>query len=113
MLRLAGERDRFSVVADQYGSPTYTFDLAAFLLELVETNYFGIYHASNTGICSWYEFAKAIFEDSGTNIQVDPCTTSDFPRPAPRPAYSAMDHGAIRSKGFCVLRPWREGFQIR
>jgi dTDP-4-dehydrorhamnose reductase len=108
MLKMAGERDQLKVVADQIGSPTYTYDLAAFLLELVHTDYYGVYHASNSGVCSWYDFAKAIFEDSNINIVVDPCTTADFPRPAPRPAYSVMDHIAIRSNGLNVLRPWRE-----
>nr|WP_138755356.1 dTDP-4-dehydrorhamnose reductase [Paenibacillus sinopodophylli] len=108
MLKMAGERDQLKVVSDQIGSPTYTYDLAAFLLELVHTDYYGIYHASNSGICSWYEFAKAIFELSGTGIQVDPCATADFPRPALRPAYSVMDHIGIRSNEFQMLRPWRE-----
>lgn len=108
MLKIAGERDQLTVVADQVGSPTYTYDLAAFLLELVETDYFGIYHASNSGICSWFEFANAIFEDGGIHIHVEPCTTMDFPRPAPRPAFSVMDHSAIRSNGLNDLRPWRE-----
>lgn len=111
MLKIAGERDQLKVVADQLGSPTYTYDLTAFLLELVNTDYYGIYHASNSGVCSWYEFAKAIFEDSGVNIQVEPCTTSEFPRPAPRPAYSVMEHSAIRSNGLNVLRPWREALR--
>lgn len=108
MLKMAGERDKLKVVADQIGSPTYTYDLAAFLLELVQTDYYGIYHASNSGICSWFEFANAIFEDSGTTILVEPCTTADFPRPAPRPAFSVMDQTAIRSNGLNMLRPWRE-----
>ncbi|WP_183559711.1 dTDP-4-dehydrorhamnose reductase [Paenibacillus endophyticus] len=108
MLKMAGERDQLKVVSDQVGSPTYTYDLAAFLLELVHTDYFGVYHASNSGICSWYDFAIAIFEDSAISIQADPCATADFPRPAPRPAYSVLDHTAIRSNGFQPLRPWRE-----
>ncbi|WP_029192300.1 dTDP-4-dehydrorhamnose reductase [Paenibacillus harenae] len=108
MLKMASERDQLMVVADQLGSPTYTYDLAAFLLELVQTDYFGLYHASNSGICSWYDFAKAIFEDSGITIQLHSCTTADFPRPAPRPAYSVMDRSAIRSNGLSQLRPWRE-----
>ncbi|MBD2867969.1 dTDP-4-dehydrorhamnose reductase [Paenibacillus arenilitoris] len=108
MLKMAGERDQLKVVSDQIGSPTYTYDLAAFLLELVATDRYGVYHASNSGICSWYEFAKAIFEDSGITIRLDPCSTADFPRPAPRPAYSVMDHTAIRSNGFRMLRSWRE-----
>ena len=111
MLKLAEERDRLKVVHDQVGSPTYTLDLARFLLELVRTDYYGIYHASNSGICSWYEFAKAIFEERGLNVQVEPCTTAEFPRPAPRPAWSVLDHGAMRAHGLKPLRPWREALR--
>jgi len=77
----------------------------------VQTEKYGVYHASNTGSCSWYEFAKAIFEESGISIQTEPCTTEQFPRPAPRPAYSVMDHSAIRQNGFKDLRPWREALR--
>ncbi|WP_019005361.1 dTDP-4-dehydrorhamnose reductase [Cohnella laeviribosi] len=111
MLKLASERDSVTVVADQIGSPTYTYDLAQFLIELVQTERYGVYHASNTGSCSWYEFAKAIFEESGIPIRTEPCTTEQFPRPAPRPAYSVMDHSAIRQNGFKDLRPWREALR--
>lgn len=111
MLKLASERDSVTVVADQIGSPTYTYDLAQFLIELVQTEKYGVYHASNTGSCSWYEFAKAIFEESGISIRTEPCTTEQFPRPAPRPAYSVMDHSAIRQNGFKDLRPWREALR--
>jgi len=108
MLKMAGERDQMKVVHDQVGSPTYTLDLALFLLNLVQTDYYGIFHASNSGVCSWFDFAKAIFEESGKSIQLDPCTTDDFPRPATRPAFSVMDHSAIRINGLQYLRPWRE-----
>ncbi|MGG1312878.1 dTDP-4-dehydrorhamnose reductase [Cohnella laeviribosi] len=111
MLKLASERDSVTVVEDQIGSPTYTYDLAQFLIELVQTEKYGVYHASNTGSCSWYEFAKAIFEESGIPIRTEPCTTEQFPRPAPRPAYSVMDHSAIRQNGFKDLRPWREALR--
>jgi len=111
MLKLAAERDSVTVVEDQIGSPTYTYDLAKFLIELAQTEAYGIYHASNTGVCSWYEFAQAIFEESGIAIRTEPCTTEQFPRPAPRPAYSVMDHAAIRQNGFTDLRPWREALR--
>lgn len=111
MLKLAGERDSLKVVSDQIGSPTYTLDLAEFLVRLVRTERYGVYHASNTGACSWYEFAQAIFEEGGRHMTVEPCSTSDFPRPAPRPAYSVMDHSAIRSNGFEPLRHWREALR--
>ncbi|CAM3694093.1 dTDP-4-dehydrorhamnose reductase [Cohnella lubricantis] len=111
MLKLASERDQVTVVADQIGSPTYTRDLAKFLIELIQTEHYGIYHASNTGSCSWYEFARAIFEESGVAVRVEPCTTEQFPRPAPRPANSVMDHAAIRQNGLRDLPPWREALQ--
>ncbi|QHW31539.1 dTDP-4-dehydrorhamnose reductase [Paenibacillus rhizovicinus] len=111
MLKLAGERDSLTVVADQIGSPTFTRDLGAFLIDLMQTEKYGVYHASNTGTCSWYEFAQAIFEESGMPVRTEPCTTEQFPRPAPRPSYSVMDHAAIRQNGLYDLRPWREALR--
>jgi dTDP-4-dehydrorhamnose reductase len=111
MLRLSEERDRLEIVDDQIGSPTSAEDLARFLLELVKTDCYGIFHASNTGACSWYAFAKAIFEERRIDVRVEPCKTDDFPRPAPRPAYSVLDHGAIRAHGLEPLRPWREALR--
>ncbi|QJC54532.1 dTDP-4-dehydrorhamnose reductase [Paenibacillus albicereus] len=109
MLKLGAEKDRLSIVSDQYGSPTYTKDLAAFLLKLAQSEAYGIYHASNAGSCSWHEFAQAIFQEAGLKAQADPCTTEEFPRPAPRPKFSVMEHGAIRFNGFADLPEWREG----
>jgi dTDP-4-dehydrorhamnose reductase len=65
-----------------------------------QTEKYGIYHVSNSGHCSWYEFAKGIFEEAGLNVIVNPCTTNDFPRPAPRPAYSVFEHMALKLNGF-------------
>ena len=109
MLRLAAEQRELRVVHDQIGSPTYTVDLAEFLLDLVQTEKYGIYHATNSGMCSWYEFARAIFEAAGVNVKVHPVSTAEFPRPAPRPKYSVLDHMAIRANGLRDLRDWREG----
>lgn len=111
MLKLGREKDRLQVVGDQVGSPTYTVDLCRFIGELAETEKYGIYHASNSGFCSWYEFAVAIFEESGLKVKVDPCTTAQFPRPAKRPAYSVMDHLSIRANGLNDLRPWRDALR--
>lgn len=111
MLKLGQEKDSLKVVHDQLGSPTYTWDLSRFILELVETECYGIYHASNQGVCSWYEFAKAIFEKSGSSIVVSPCSTEEFPRPAPRPKFSVMDSMAIRANGLTELRSWKEALQ--
>lgn len=117
MLRLGEEKSVLQVVNDQKGSPTYTVDLAAFLLELVATQKFGIYHASNLGECTWYEFAQAIFAEAadirgkGFTVKVEPCSTEEFPRSAPRPSNSVMDHLSIRTNGLQDLRPWREGLR--
>ncbi|WP_340387720.1 dTDP-4-dehydrorhamnose reductase [Paenibacillus sp. FSL E2-0151] len=115
ILKLGQEKPKLQVVHDQKGSPTYTVDLAYFLHDLMSTEKYGVYHASNSGACTWYEFTQAIFEEaqllSGFHIQakVDPCATDQFPRPAPRPRNSVMEHLSIRTNGFNDLRPWREG----
>jgi dTDP-4-dehydrorhamnose reductase len=112
MLKLAEERNEINVVHDQVGSPTYTVDLANFISQLISTDLYGVYHASNSGFCSWYEFAKAIFEEAGLkNMKVNPVTTAEFPRPAPRPEYSVMDHMAIRLNGLTDLPHWRESLK--
>lgn len=108
MLKLAQERDELMVVHDQIGCPTYTVDLANCVLELIQTEKYGVYHVSNSGHCSWYEFAKAIFEEAGIKVKVNPCTTKDLPRPAPRPAYSVFDHMSLRLNGFNDIRHWRK-----
>ncbi|WP_223546411.1 dTDP-4-dehydrorhamnose reductase [Priestia aryabhattai] len=108
MLKLGKERKELSVVADQRGCPTYTLDLANAILELVNTEKYGVYHVSNSGNCSWFEFAKAIFEEAGIDVNVTPCTTADFPRPAPRPANSILDHMSIKLNNFSSIRYWRE-----
>ncbi|KFL16574.1 dTDP-4-dehydrorhamnose reductase [Geobacillus stearothermophilus] len=111
MLKLAQERNELMVVNDQVGCPTYTVDLANCILELIQTEKYGIYHVSNSGHCSWYEFAKAIFEEAGIEVKVNPCTTKDFPRPAPRPAYSVFEHMALKLNGFSEMRNWREALK--
>ncbi|ANE47058.1 dTDP-4-dehydrorhamnose reductase [Paenibacillus swuensis] len=111
MLKFGRERDELKVVHDQIGSPTYTVDLAQFLLELVQTDKFGVYHASNTGACSWFEFAQAIFEEASIEVRTVPCTTEEFPRPAKRPSNSVMEHLSIRTNGLTDLRPWREALR--
>ncbi|WP_317966254.1 dTDP-4-dehydrorhamnose reductase [Paenibacillus sp. CCS19] len=111
MLRLGEAGGTLKVVSDQLGSPTYTADLAQMLLTLVTTEAYGIYHATNSGSCSWYEFAAAIFEEGGLAAQAVPCTTAEFPRPAPRPAYSVLDHSALRANGLPPMRHWREALR--
>ncbi|PER44300.1 dTDP-4-dehydrorhamnose reductase [Bacillus thuringiensis] len=108
MLRLANERSELGVVSDQFGSPTYTTDLARFIIGLVETNKYGIYHASNSGVCSWYEFAKEIFRQSNKNVNVNAISTAEFQRPAQRPAYSVLEQKKIAEQGLNMLPNWKE-----
>ena len=114
MIRLAGERDTVSVVDDQRGSPTWTGDLAAGLLELAQRVVGGdppkqrLLHATGAGEVTWFGFARAIFEELGTDPErVTPCTTADFPLPAPRPAYSVLSNKSWREAGLTPLRDWR------
>ncbi len=115
MLKLGQEKPELKVVHDQKGSPTYTVDLAEFIAELMLTEKYGVYHASNSGACTWYEFTQEIFSqakqvlDATIVAKLEPCTTADFPRPAPRPANSVMEHLSIRTNGFQDIRHWREG----
>ncbi|WP_028544011.1 dTDP-4-dehydrorhamnose reductase [Paenibacillus taiwanensis] len=112
MLKLGTERNEIKVVSDQLGSPTLTIDLARFIAELIPTEKYGIYHASNQGQCSWFEFAQAIFDEAGMKqVSLLPCSTEEFPRPAPRPAYSVMEHLAIRTNGLTDLPEWRSSLK--
>ncbi|MDA3630151.1 dTDP-4-dehydrorhamnose reductase [Saccharopolyspora sp. WRP15-2] len=115
MVRLSGERDSLSVVDDQIGSPTWAADLANGLVELAErvAERRGpdqkVLHCTNSGQTSWCEFARAIFAELGLDeSRVQPCTTEDFPRPAPRPAYSVLSEAAWREAGLTPMRTWRE-----
>ncbi len=115
MLKLGQEKPELKVVHDQKGSPTYTVDLAEFVAELISTEKYGIYHASNSGACTWYEFTQEIFSQAKQILsseiiaKLEPCMTADFPRPAPRPANSVMEHLSIRTNGFQDIRHWQEG----
>ncbi|MCL6457976.1 MAG: dTDP-4-dehydrorhamnose reductase [Gorillibacterium sp.] len=117
MLKLGQEKPLLQVVDDQHGSPTYTVDLARFLLELIQTEKYGVYHASNSGSCTWYEFASAIFAEAkdilglSFTAKLEPCDTKQFPRPAPRPRNSALEHLSIYTNGFQDIRHWREALR--
>ncbi|MBO9598790.1 MAG: dTDP-4-dehydrorhamnose reductase [Cohnella sp.] len=112
MMRLARDSSELSVVNDQTGSPTYTYDLARLIVELVQTKNYGVYHATNGGYCTWYEFAKAIFKEAGIDsTKVVPCTTDEFPRPARRPMYSVLGSQALQEAGFQPLRHWRDALR--
>ncbi len=106
MLRLASTHDSLSVVDDQRGCPTFTPDLATALLAVASQQLLGVVHVAAGGDCSWYEFARETITRAGLGAVVTPCTTAEFPRPAPRPAYSVLRSGRGEAP---VLRDWREG----
>jgi dTDP-4-dehydrorhamnose reductase len=110
MLQLAASRDTWSVVDDQLGQPTWTADLAAQLVAMLDADApAGIYHGTNSGEATWFEFARAVLEDSGLDPErITPTDSSAFVRPAPRPSYSVLGHDAWAAAGLAPMRPWRE-----
>ena len=108
MLNLGKTRDHLTVVADQIGSPTYTYDLARLLVDMIETDKYGRYHATNEGLCSWYEFACEIFKQAGMNVTVSPVTSDQYPAKAKRPMNSRMDKSKLDEMGFERLPSWQD-----
>jgi dTDP-4-dehydrorhamnose reductase len=109
ILGLARDRSELKVVADQHGSPTSTLELAPVLWDVLERGTSGIWHASCSGSATWFDFAVATLELSGvTGVRVVPCTTSEFPRPARRPAYSVLDGAKLARLRGRPLSPWRD-----
>ena len=109
MLRLGKERGAVSVVDDQIGSPTYTYDLARLLVDMIQTEEYGRYHATNEGLCSWYEFACEIFRQAGMDeVTVTPVDSSQFPAKAKRPKNSRMDRSKLVENGFTPLPTWQD-----
>ena len=111
MLRMGAERNELSVVTDQQGCPTWTMDVCEAVKALLKSGCSGIYHAVNSGSCSWNEFAKAIFEESGMEVTVNPMTSDQLDRPAPRPLHSVLDTGKLTSDTGFQPRPWREALR--
>ena len=111
MLELAKDHSEITVVHDEVGTPTYTPDLASAISELIETDYYGIYHLTNSGKCSWCEFARHIFEVAGVDVKVIPVTASEFARPAPRPSYSVLENRNWVKNGFQPLRSYKEAIK--
>lgn len=109
ILRLAAERDELRVVNDQIGSPTYARDLARVIVQICEQKGFesGVYHYSNRGEISWYDFARAIVEIGGMDCRIKPCTTAEYGAKAPRPAYSVLDASKICNALRCEISDWR------
>jgi dTDP-4-dehydrorhamnose reductase len=108
MLRLGSEKPELAVVDDQIGSPTWTVDLSLAIRALVTKGCRGTYHAANGGFCSWNDFARAIFAEAGMTVTVNPLTTEQLGRPAPRPRYSTLDCGKLAQDADFRPQPWRE-----
>ena len=118
MLRLASERTSLSIVNDQIGTPTNAIDLAECLVTIItehsklNTEHYGIYNFSNEGQCSWFDFAKKIFEINQVKIDVTPIPTTQFPTPAERPKYSVLDKTKIKSTFGIEIKPWEQSIEI-
>ena len=108
MLKLTETHDKLTVVNDQFGSPTYTYDLARLLVDMIQTDKYGIYHATNEGICTWYEFACEIFRQAGVKIEVTPVPASEYPAKAKRPENSRLDKSKLTENGFERLPSWQD-----
>lgn len=115
ILKKARETGRISVVADQYGSPTFANDLAEALLQLAQTEQYGTYHCTNAGVCSWFELASAAVDIAGIPCEKEAITTEEyrrrFPQSARRPMYSALDNTKIAGVLGKLLRPWRDALE--
>lgn len=111
MLRLGGERNEVTVVDDQVGSPTWTYDLALAIKALIEKGCSGTYHAANSGFVSWNGFAKEIFRQAGLDVMVKPMTTVELNRPAPRPLYSTLDCTKLAQDTGFTPQPWQDALQ--
>ena len=114
MLKLGAERDLLKIIADQVGSPTYGIDLATCVLDIITSGKtaYGVYHYSNEGVTSWYDFAMGIFYLSGTEVKVLPIRTSEYPTKATRPAYSVMDKTKIKHTFGFEIPYWRHSLAI-
>lgn len=111
MLKLAETSTELNVVADQFGNPTSTKELARVIIDLMQTEYYGTYHATCEGICSWYDLACKVFEIKGIEVQVNPVTSEAFPRPAKRPYYSALDNKNLKQIGLDTFKHWEEALR--
>lgn len=108
MLNLGKTHDKLTVVNDQTGSPTYTYDLARLLVDMIQTEKYGRYHATNEGLCTWYEFACEIFQQAGMKVEVAPVTSDEYPAKAKRPENSRMNKEKLQENGFEPLPAWQD-----
>lgn len=109
MLKLSREREELRVVDDEFVSPTPTSDIAQQLVELGHTSHYGHYHATAEGSCSWYEFAAAIFELTGTKVRLERARPGEFPAKVPRPKYSVLENAALKGRALNLFKHWQSG----
>ena len=108
MLNLGKTRNELNVVSDQFGSPTYTVDLAKLLVDMSETDKYGLYHANNEGYCNWAEFAEQIFKTNNMDVKVNHITSEEYPQKAYRPRNSKLSKKLLLQKGFGLLPDWKD-----
>ncbi len=108
MLRLSETKTELNVVNDQQGAPTYTYDAAKLIADMIKTTKYGVYHACNEGYCTWYEFALEIFKQAGVAVKVNPITSAQFPTPAKRPKNSKLSLNSLDDAGFRRLPSWQD-----
>lgn len=110
MLKLGADRDELRIIADQVGTPTYAIDLAGFILHVIEqqSTAYGIYHYSNEGVTSWFDFARAVFDVSETRVKAIPIRTDQYPTRATRPSYSVMDKSKAKETFGIEIPYWRD-----
>jgi dTDP-4-dehydrorhamnose reductase len=111
MLKLAGERTEIRVVDDEILTPTYAVDIARQAVELVKCHAPGLFHATAQGSCSWYEFARYVFDKSATSVNLQKALPDEFPAKVARPSYSVLDNASLRSIGLDVMPSWQDGLE--
>ncbi len=112
MLKLAGERDELTVVNDEFVSPTSTAGLAKQIMALGQTEHYGLYHATAEGHCTWFEFAKTIFEMSKVRVKLKVAGPNDFPIKVPRPKYSVLENDKLKKLGINTFAPWQDDLAV-
>lgn len=102
--------EALKVVNDQFGTPTYTLDVCRQIFSTMQKDLFGIFHCTSEGFCSWYDFAREILDSSGIKVDLKPCTTEEYPRPAPRPMFSVLENARLKFAGENLMPDWKDAF---
>ncbi|MCL2184106.1 MAG: dTDP-4-dehydrorhamnose reductase [Chitinispirillia bacterium] len=107
----AREGKPLKVVNDQFGTPTWTVSVCRQVLAMLDRSERGVFHSTSEGSCSWFDFAMEIVASAGINVDIRPCTTEEFPRPAPRPCYSVLENARLKAAGANIMPEWKDGFR--